>query len=48
MVLVWAILVVCAVLSADSAWGHFRDWRGRRLALKNGRTLTQKFSLYHD
>lgn len=44
----WTIIVICLVLSADDAWGRYRDWRVRRLAVKHGRTLTQKFTLQHD
>lgn len=44
----WTVFLVCLMLSADYGWSCYRDWRGRRLALKHGRTLTQKFYLLHD
>ena len=46
--LAWTIFLVCLVLAADYCWIGYRDWRGRRLAFKHGRTLTQKFTLLHD
>ena len=46
--LVWILLVACLVLSADFAWTCYRQWRVRQLAIKRGRTLTQKFVLPRD
>jgi hypothetical protein len=46
--LLWIVLVACLVLSADFAWMCYRDWRVRHLAIKRGRTLTQKFVLPRD
>lgn len=43
--LVWIILLIAMVLAADICWTEYRDWRARRQAVKNGRTLTEKFSL---
>jgi len=40
-----SLFVACLVLSADYGWEWYREWRSRRLAVRNGRTLTQKFSL---
>jgi len=40
-----SLFVACLVLSADYGWASYRDWRTRRLRVKRGRTLTQKFSL---
>jgi len=45
--LLWIALAVGVVVGADYGWAGFRDWRGRRLALKGARTLTQKFTLPH-
>jgi hypothetical protein len=45
--LAWTIFLVGLVLAVDDGWTRYRDWRGRRLALKHGRTLTQKFTLLH-
>jgi hypothetical protein len=42
------ILAACLVLSADFAWICYRQWRVRYLAIKRGRTLTQKFVLPRD
>lgn len=41
------IFLVAIVLAADFGWSWYRDWRGRRLAYRHGRTLTQKFTLLH-
>ncbi len=46
--LLWVVLVACLVLSADFAWMCYRQWRVRHLAIKRGRTLTQKFALPPD
>ncbi len=40
-----SVLIACLVLSADYGWASYRDWRAQRLAVKRGRTLTQKFTL---
>ncbi len=40
-----SVFLACLVLSADYGWASYREWRSRRLAVKNGRTLTQKFFL---
>lgn len=44
-VLASSVVVACLVLSADYGWASYRDWRERRIAVKHGRTLTQKFTL---
>jgi hypothetical protein len=46
--LLWTIAAACLVLSADFAWICYRQWRTRHLAIKRGRTLTQKFVLPRD
>ncbi len=46
--LVWTLVVVGLVASADYGWTSYRRWRVRRHALKNGRTLTAKFALDRD
>jgi hypothetical protein len=46
--LTWTIVVVLLVVSADHVWVSWRDWRGRRLAVKRGRTLTAKFMHFSD
>ena len=43
--LVWLVVFVMLVLSADFAWASFRDWRERRLASKTAPTLTRRFPL---
>jgi hypothetical protein len=45
MFVIAAVIIASFVLTADYAWASYRDWRRRRLALKHGRTLTQKFFL---
>jgi hypothetical protein len=40
-----SILVACVLISADYGWASYREWRTRRIAVKTGRTLTQKFTL---
>jgi hypothetical protein len=42
----WTVfLLIALVISGDVARTEFRDWRARRLAIRNGRTLTTKFGL---
>jgi hypothetical protein len=46
--LLWIVVAACVVLSVDFAWICYRQWRVRRVAIKSGRTLTQKFALPRD
>jgi hypothetical protein len=38
-------LVFAFLVCGDLTWTAFRDWRVKRLAIKRGRTLTEKFCL---
>lgn len=41
----WSGLLIALVLALDFLRSEYADWRERRLAIKNGRTLTAKFAL---